>query len=125
MRERAGIAWAKWESSTVTLLQQADKIEHFTEPSFAVAFARIENHYFMNRGWFTENQLIRDASKLTDVPGVIVQGRYDMCTPAFTAWGLHAAWPQAEFHLIADAGHAFDEPGNFDALIEATDRFAE
>ena len=125
VRERAGLAWSAWESATVTLLQQPDKIAHFAEPSFAVAFARIENHYFMNRGWFEQNQLIRDASKLTDIPGVIVQGRYDMCTPAFTAWDLHAAWPEAEFHLIPDAGHAFDEPGNLNALIEATDRFAK
>ena len=125
VRERAGLAWSAWESATVTLLQQPDKIAHFAEPSFAVAFARIENHYFMNRGWFEQNQLIRDAGKLTDIPGVIVQGRYDMCTPAFTAWDLHTAWPEAEFHLIPDAGHAFDEPGNLNALIGATDRFAK
>ena len=125
VRERAGLAWSAWESATVTLLQQPDKIAHFAEPSFAVAFARIENHYFMNRGWFEQNQLIRDAGKLTDIPGVIVQGRYDMCTPAFTAWDLHTAWPEAEFHLIPDAGHAFDEPGNLNVLLEATDRFAK
>ena len=124
VRERAGVAWSRWESSTITLLQQPETIERFTEPTFAVAFARIENHYFGNRGWFDKEQLIRDAGSLTDVPGVIVQGRYDICTPAFTAWALHAAWPEAEFHLIPDAGHAFDEPGILDALVEATDRFA-
>lgn len=125
VRERAGVAWSKWESSTITLLQQPDTIAKFTEPAFAVAFARIENHYFQNNGWFEPNQLIRDAGMLKDVPGVIVQGRYDMCTPAFTAWDLHQAWPEAEFTLIPDAGHAFDEPGILNALIEATDRFAE
>lgn len=124
VRERAGIAWSTWESSTITLLQQPETIAHFTEPAFAVAFARIENHYFQNGGWFEPNQLIRDAGKLKDIPGVIVQGRYDMCTPAFTAWELHKAWPEAEFHMIPDAGHAFDQPGNLDAIIEATDRFA-
>jgi proline iminopeptidase len=124
VRERAGIAWSTWESSTITLLQQPDTIARFTEPSFAVAFARIENHYFINRGWFEPNQLIRDADRLKNIPGVIVQGRYDMCTPAFTAWELHQAWPDADFRLIPDAGHAFDEPGNLDAIIEATDRFA-
>lgn len=125
VRERAGIAWSKWESSTITLLQQPDTIAKFTEPSYAVAFARIENHYFTHDGFFEPNQLIRDAHKLKDIPGVIVQGRYDMCTPAFTAWELHKAWPEAEFHMVPDAGHAFDEPGNLDAIIEATDRFSE
>jgi len=124
VRERAGIAWSKWESSTITLLQNPDVIARFTEPSFAVAFARIENHYFMNDGWFEPNQLIRDAGTLKAIPAVIVQGRYDMCTPPFTAWELHKAWPEADFKMIPDAGHAFDEPGNLDALIEATDRFA-
>ena len=124
VRERAGVAWATWESSTITLLQEPDKIAHFSDPAFAVAFARIENHYFANKGWFTPNQLIDNASRLADIPGVIVQGRYDMCTPAFTAWDLHKNWPEAEFHLIPDAGHAFDQPGILDAIIAATDRFA-
>ncbi|MEO6309304.1 MAG: prolyl aminopeptidase [Leifsonia sp.] len=123
-RERAGIAWSRWESSTITLLQQPATIATFTEPAFAVAFARIENHFFRSNGWFEPNQLIRDASLLKDIPAVIVQGRYDMCTPAFTAWELHRAWPEADFQMIPDAGHAFDEPGILDALIAATDRFA-
>ena len=124
VRERAGVAWSTWESSTITLLQSPDTIERFTEPAFAVAFARIENHYFMNQGWFEPEQLIRDAHKLADIPGVIVQGRYDMCTPAFTAWALHQAWPEADFRMIPDAGHSFEEPGIRDALLDATDRFA-
>jgi proline iminopeptidase len=124
VRERAGIAWSTWESSTITLLQQPDTIAKFTEPAFAVAFARIENHFFRNNGWFEPNQLIRDAPLLKDIPAVIVQGRYDMCTPAFTAWDLHRSWPEADFRMIPDAGHAFDEPGILDALVEATDRFA-
>ncbi|GEP28131.1 MULTISPECIES: prolyl aminopeptidase [Cryobacterium] len=124
VRERAGVAWATWESSTITLLQEPDKIAHFSDPAFAVAFARIENHFFANRGWFTPNQLIDNASRLAEIPGVIVQGRYDMCTPAFTAWDLYKNWPEAEFKLIPDAGHAFDQPGILDAIIEATDRFA-
>lgn len=120
----AAVAWALWESSTITLLPQKHTIDHFTEERFAVAFARIENHYFMNGGWWEDGQLIRDAVKLRDIPAVIVQGRYDACTPAMTAWDLHRAWPEAEFHMIPDAGHAFDEPGILDALITATDRFA-
>ena len=120
----AAIAWALWESSTITLLPQKHTIDHFTEERFAIAFARIENHYFMNGGWWDDGQLIRDAVTLRDIPAVIVQGRYDVCTPAMTAWDLHKAWPEAEFHMIPDAGHAFDEPGILDALITATDRFA-
>ena len=125
IHEPAAIAWSRWESSTITLLQQPDTIAHFTEPRYAVAFARVENHYFRNGGWWEEGQLIRDADRLADIPGVIVQGRYDVCTPPMTAWALHRAWPQAEFRMIPDAGHAFDEPGILDALIEATDRFAQ
>ncbi|GAA3516880.1 prolyl aminopeptidase [Aeromicrobium panaciterrae] len=124
VRVNAGTAWARWESSTITLLPDEDVIAHFTEDAFAVAFARIENHYFMNDGWFTDNQLIDDAVKLKDIPGVIIQGRYDMCTPAVTAWDLHRSWPEAEMKIIPDAGHAFTEPGILDAIIEATDRFA-
>ena len=120
----AAIAWSRWESSTLTLLPQAETIARFTDPEYATAFARIENHYFRHGGWWEEGQLIRDATRLAGIPAVIVQGRYDMCTPAMTAWDLHQAWPEAEFHLIADAGHAFDEPGILDALIRATDRFA-
>lgn len=120
----AATAWSRWESSTITLLPDQELINHFTEDAFAVAFARIENHFFMNGGWCEDGQLIRDAANLRDVPGVIIQGRYDMCTPAVTAWDLHQSWPEAEFKIIADAGHAFSEPGILDAIIEATDRFA-
>lgn len=120
----AAVAWSRWESSTITLLPRPEVVETFTEEKYAVAFARIENHYFMNGGWFEEDQLIRDAYKLEGIPGVIVQGRYDVCTPAMTAWDLHRAWPEAELNIVPDAGHAYDEPGILDALIEATDRFA-
>ena len=120
----AAIAWSRWESSTITLLRDPDLVDSFTEVAFAVAFARIENHFFMHGGWYDDGQLIRDAVKLRDIPGVIVQGRYDMCTPAVTAWDLHTAWPEAEFRMIPDAGHAFSEPGNLEAIIEATDAFA-
>ena len=78
----------------------------------------------MHGGWLEEGQLIRDAGKLAGIPGVIVQGRYDMACPTQTAWDLHRAWPEADFHLIADAGHAFNEPGILAQLLAATDRFA-
>lgn len=120
----AGKAWARWESSAITLLPDEGLVAHFTEDAFAVAFARIENHFFMHAGWMDDGQLIAEAGRLKDIPGVIVQGRYDMCTPATTAWDLHRAWPEAELRMIPDAGHAFTEPGILDAIIEATDRFA-
>jgi proline iminopeptidase len=121
----AAVAWSRWEAAAITLIPRDDLIDTFTEPAYALAFARIENHYFVNKGWFEPEQLIRDAAKLRDIPGVIVQGRYDLCTPAFTAWDLHRAWPEAELHMVPDAGHAFDEPGILDALVTATDGFAD
>ncbi|MBN8883994.1 MAG: prolyl aminopeptidase [Salana multivorans] len=120
----AAVAWTTWESATVTLLQRPEMIAESAEASHATAFARIENHFFLHHGWLTEGQLVRDAGLLRDIPGVIVQGRYDMCTPAMTAWDLHRAWPEAELVIVPDAGHAFDEPGILDALVRATDRFA-
>ncbi|MQA96531.1 MAG: prolyl aminopeptidase [Streptosporangiales bacterium] len=124
VRAEAARAWSVWEGSTVTLLPQPEIIAQHGEPEYAQAFARIENHYFVNGGFFEDGQLIRDAALLRHIPGVIVQGRYDMCTPVTTAWDLHRAWPEAEFHVVGDAGHAFSEPGILDRLIEATDRFA-
>ena len=94
------------------------------EPRYALAFARIENHYFTHKGWLEEDQLIRDAGRLAGIPGVIVQGRYDVATPARSAWRLAKAWPRAKLEIVDDAGHAFDEPGILDRLILATDAFA-
>ncbi|MGF0536614.1 prolyl aminopeptidase [Agrobacterium sp. ES01] len=117
-------AWSQWEGATISLLPDPDRTENFGEAEFALAFARIENHFFMNAGWLEEGQLIRDAYKLKDIPGVIVHGRYDMPCPLRYAWDLAKAWPRAEFHIIEGAGHAFTEPGILDQLIRATDRFA-
>lgn len=123
----AGVEWTVWENSTIRLIPNESAIAAArADETSAVAFARIENHYFTNGGFFADGQLIRDAAeKLAGIPGVIVQGRYDVCTPPHTAWDLHEAWPEAEFHMIPDAGHAASEPGIVDALIRATDRFAE
>ena len=101
-----------------------DLVAAFAEPSFALAFARIENHYFSHGGWFTEGQLIADAYRLAGIPGVIVQGRYDVATPAVTAWDLHRAWPGSELRMVPTAGHAYSEPGIAAELVAATDRFA-
>ncbi len=124
VRLEAAKAWAIWEGETITLLPEPATSERFEEAEFAHAFARIENHFFVNAGWMDEGQLVRDAHRLKDIPGVIVHGRYDMPCPAKYAWALHKAWPKADFHLIEGAGHSFSEPGILDQLIRATDRFA-
>jgi proline iminopeptidase len=121
---RAALAWSLWEGETITLLPNPDYSGPFGEEDYALAFARIENHYFVHAGWLEEGQLLRDAYKLKDIPGVIIHGRYDMPCPAKYAWMLHKAWPKADFHLIEGAGHAYLEPGILDQLIRATDRFA-
>ncbi|MGI6852849.1 prolyl aminopeptidase [Mesorhizobium sp. 1B3] len=123
-RVEAARAWSLWEGETITLLPEPETSDKFGEDDFAIAFARIENHFFVNAGWLEEGQLLRDAHRLRDIPGVIVHGRYDMPCPVRFAWALHKAWPEAEFHLIEGAGHAYSEPGILDRLIRATDKFA-
>ncbi len=122
-RLEAAKAWSIWEGETITLLPNPEFTETFSDGHYALAFARIENHYFVHAGWLEEGQLLRDAGRLTGIPGTIVHGRYDMPCPATYAWALHKAWPEAEFHLVEGAGHAFSEPGILDQLIRATDRF--
>jgi proline iminopeptidase len=123
-RLAAAQAWTLWEGRTLTLLPDPDTTSGFEDPHFALAFARIENHYFVHHGWLEPDQLIRDAGRLSGIPGTIVHGRYDMACPTRTAWDLHKAWPEADFHLIEGAGHAFSEPGILDRLIRATDGYA-
>ncbi len=124
VRLEAAKAWSVWEGETITLLPDPAIAGQHGGDAYALAFARIENHFFIHAGWLDEGQLIRDAWKLRNIPGVIVQGRYDVATPAVTAWDLHRAWPEAAFHLVDDAGHAFKEPGILAQLVRATDRFA-
>jgi proline iminopeptidase len=123
-RLAAAKAWSKWEAETVTLLPDPHVIEEHTGDDFAIAIARIENHYMINKGWLDEGQLIANAGRLRDIPGVIVQGRYDCCTPPVAAWDLKRAWPEAELVIVPDGGHLFTEPGVLDGLIRAADRFA-
>ena len=120
----AAKAWSLWEGETITLLPDPAFSAAHGEDHFALAFARLENHYFTHRCWLEEGQLLRDANLLRGIPGTIVHGRYDMPCPARFAWALHKAWPEADFHLIEGAGHAYSEPGILDQLIRATDRFA-
>ncbi|WP_028969533.1 prolyl aminopeptidase [Sphingomonas sp. URHD0057] len=120
----AAKAWSKWEGDIVTLLPSPETVEHFTSPEVAVAVARIENHYMASHGWLGEGQLLRDATRLRGIPGVIVQGRHDSCTPPIAAWRLKQAWPEVELNIIPDGGHLFSEPGVTDGLVRATDKFA-
>lgn len=125
VRLEAARAWSQWEGSTLSLYPNEKRVQFFGGEEFATAFARIECHYFMNGAFLEhESQLLDNVDRIRHIPGVIVQGRYDICTPVMSAWDLHRAWPEAEFHLIPDAGHASNEPGIVDALVEATDRFA-
>ena len=121
----AAKAWSKWEGDIVTLLPSPETVDHFTSPEIAVAVARIEHHYMAAGGWLEEGQLLRDAVKLKGIPGVIVQGRHDTCTPPVAAWKLKQAWPEVELNIIPDGGHLFSEPGVLDGLIRATDKFAD
>jgi len=124
VRKTAAQAWSIWEGSTSKLIPDSDVVARFGEDEFADAFARIECHYFTNKGFFSEdNFLLNNVDKIRHIPTVIVQGRYDVVCPAESAWELHRAFPEAEFHLIGDAGHSLSEKGITDALIRATDSY--
>jgi proline iminopeptidase len=125
VRSEAAKAWSIWEGATSKLLPSEDLVKRFGEDRFAEAFARIECHYFVNNGFFkTDNWLLENVGRIRKIPGVIVQGRYDVVCPMKSAWDLHRAWPEADFRVVADAGHAASEPGIQARLVEATDRFA-
>jgi proline iminopeptidase len=125
-RSRAARAWATWEGSTISLLRDPAREARFADDHFATAFARIECHYFEHGSFLRQDdQLLANVGRIRHVPAVIVQGRYDVCTPMASAWELHEAWPEADFRIVPDAGHASSEPGISHELILATDRFAE
>jgi proline iminopeptidase len=123
-RLRAAKAWSVWEGSTSTLLPSAEVRKTFEEDRMALAMARIECHYFVNGGFMEEGQLLRNVDRIRHIPGVIVQGRYDVVCPAVSAYELSLAWPEASLRIVPDAGHAAFEPGNVHELVSATDRFA-
>ncbi|MGH8049167.1 MAG: prolyl aminopeptidase [Arenimonas sp.] len=123
-RLAAAQAWSIWEASTSFLLQDEDFIDSHQDAHFALSFARIENHYFVNGGFFeVEGQLLRDAYKLKGIPGVIVHGRYDVVCPIANAWDLHKVWPEAKLVISPTSGHSAFEAENASALIEATDSY--
>jgi proline iminopeptidase len=123
-RRRAAEPWSLFEARCSTLLPSEAVVDHFSEPDVAMAIARIECHYFVNNCFLADDQIIRDAARIRNIPGVIVQGRYDVVCPPVSAWRLHKAWPEAQFRIVPDAGHASSEPGTRSALVEAMDAFA-
>ena len=121
----AARAWSVWEAATSFLRTDETQIRKWGSAAFALAVARIECHYFVNNGFLRrEDQLLRDVRRIRHIPAVIIQGRYDVVCPMQTAWDLHRAWPEADFRLVADAGHSALEPGITHELVSATSRFA-
>lgn len=124
VRRDAAAAWNRWEGVTCTLLPSPDMVDHMADGDNAVATARIENHYFRHFCWLEDGELLSRVDRIRHIPGIIVQGRHDCCTPPTAAWALKKAWPEADLQIVPDGGHVFTEPGITDGLVRATDRFA-
>jgi proline iminopeptidase len=123
VRQRAAEAWCMWESATPAWPPTAGLAERFTDPNYALAFARIVTHYVRHNAWLEDGSLLRDAHLLADIPGILVNGRFDFQAPIANAWELKRVWPRAELVIVDDAGHSTN-PGLTRELIRATDRFA-
>lgn len=123
-RLAAATEWSLWEGNVATLLPNPTLLEDFEDPAKAVPFARICAKFFLEDFYLEEAQLLRDVDRIRNIPGIIVQGRHDICTPPTSAWELKKAWPEAELWIVPDAGHSAAEPGIVDGLVRATDRFA-
>lgn len=122
VQAEAAAAWSQWEGDTISIRGPEARPSKFNEIDFAIAFARIECHFFVNRGFFPEGWILDNVGKIANIPGWIVQGRFDVVTPMDAAWRLKSAWPKARFEVVWDAGHASTEPGIVDALVRATDQ---
>jgi proline iminopeptidase len=123
VQAQAAAAWSQWEGDTLSLRGPQARPAKFNEVDFAIAFARIECHFFVNSGFFPEDSwILKNIKAIRGIPGWIVQGRFDVVTPLESAWSLKTAWPEARFEIIWDAGHASTEPGIVDALVRATDQ---
>jgi len=123
-RMAAAKAWARWEGQTSTLQPSKSVINNYTEPYTAMSLSRIECHYFINDSFLEPNQILDNIGKIKDIPGLIIQGRYDIVCPMDSAWELNHAWSASELHIIPDAGHSATERGIVDALVRATQEFA-
>ena len=124
VRLAAAREWSLWEGNVATLLPNEKLLDEFGDPAKAVPFARICAKFFLEDFFLEEAQLLKNVDKLAGIPGIIVQGRHDICTPPTSAWALKKAWPEAELWIVPDAGHAASEPGIVDGLVRATDKFA-
>ena len=125
VRQQAALAWCLWESATPDW-PPAPRLEaRFRDPSFAMAFARIVTHYVRHHAWLGDGRVFEDMDKLAEIPGILVNGRFDFQAPLATAWGLHRRWPRSELVIVNNAGHAANNPGITEALIQATDGFAK
>ena len=123
-RMAAAKAWSVWEGRCATLRANESLVAHFANPHLAMAMARIEAHFFINKAFLEPDQILNNCHRLKNIPGYIVHGRYDMVCPVNQAFDLSKAWPEAQLSIIADAGHASGEPGTTDALIRATESLA-
>jgi proline iminopeptidase len=125
VRMQAAKAWSVWEGRCSTLDPNPDVVEHFADPHFALAMARIEAHYFIHKAFLESDQILNDAHRLADIPITIVHGRYDVVCPLEQAFALQQAAPHAHLHIVRDAGHSAFEPGIIDNLVHATDEFVQ
>ena len=123
-RLAAAKEWSLWEGNVATLLPNEELLGQFADPAKAVPFARICAKFFLENFFLEEGQLLADADRLKGIPGIIVQGRHDICTPPTSAWALKKAWPEVDLRIVHDAGHSAGEPGIIDGLVRATDEFA-
>lgn len=120
---RFGRAWSGWENALASIHSTGTTGESPGE--YARAFARLENHYFVNDGFLdTDGYILKNVDRIADIPGDIVQGRYDMICPPTSAWNLHRRWPKSELRMVRNAGHALSEPGISAELVRVMDRLA-
>ena len=124
VRLAAAREWSLWEGNVATLLPDDALLDSFADPSKAVPFARICAKFFLEDFYLDEAQLLKNVDRIKHIPGIIVQGRHDICTPPTSAWELKKAWPEAELWIVNDAGHSAGEPGIIDGLVRATDKLA-
>lgn len=123
-RLAAAKEWSLWEGSVATLLPDEKLLDSFADPAKAIPFARICARFFLEDFFLEEAQLLNNVERIKHIPGIIVQGRHDICTPPTSAWELKKAWPEADLWIVHDAGHSAGEPGIIDGLVRATDAFA-
>lgn len=125
VRMSAAKAWSIWEGRTATLLPNKAFEKAFSDPYFALSFARIECHYFINQCFLSDNQLLNEVDKIAEIGGYIVHGRYDAICPVDQATKLHSAWPNSQLSIIDDAGHALSESGISTRIVEITEQIAD